>query len=102
MKDDTMRPVLFAEFTAREGHTETVRELITGLAANVHTEPGNVAFTVHTRADEPRRFVVYEVYRDDAAFQEHISAEYGAVFNAAIVNHIEEPATRLTWLHDVG
>ena len=38
------------------------------------------------------------MYRDEAAFDTHIAADYGAVFNAALGPLIEEDGSRLTWL----
>ena len=44
---------------------------------------------------------MFEVYEDDAAFQEHISADYGARFNGELADHIEEDGSVLTWLQPV-
>ena len=89
---------LYAEFTARPGNEEAVRALVAGLTVDVRAEPGNLAFAAHTLVDNPRHWFVYEEYVDDAAFQAHITAPYGAVFNAALVQLIEEDASQLTWL----
>lgn len=35
------------------------------------TEPGNIAFDVLQQADDPTRFVIYEVFRDEAAARAH-------------------------------
>lgn len=89
---------LFAEFTALPGHEAQVAQLMAGLTEQVRREPGNVQFLPCTRADEPRRWFVFEQYRDEAAFRAHITAEYGREFNAALVQHIVEDGSRLTWL----
>ena len=52
----------------------------------------------YTLEANPRRWFVYEVYRDAAAFEAHISADYGATFNAALNPLIEEDGSQLTWL----
>jgi len=44
---------------------------------------------------------VFEVYEDDAAFQQHISADYGARFNSELAGLIEEDGSVLTWLRPV-
>lgn len=92
-----MNTVLYATFTAKPGSEADVSRLIRQLAEQVRTEPGNVVFEVSTFADEPRRFFVYEVYADEDAFHAHISAPYGAVFNAALNELIEEPSSQLTF-----
>ena len=89
---------LIAEFTALPGQGNTVAELLAGLATNVRQEPGNVAFDCFRRLDDGTRFVVYEIYRDKAAFKAHISADYGAVFNARLRGLIIEPNSVLTFL----
>ena len=89
---------LFAEFTARPGNEQSVADLVAGLTAQVRAEPGNLVFEPNTLEVEPRRWFVYEVYVDEAAFQAHITAPYGAVFNAALAPLIEEDGSKLTWL----
>ncbi|PPF18691.1 MULTISPECIES: putative quinol monooxygenase [unclassified Rathayibacter] len=90
--------ILYAEFTAKPGHEETVAGMIADLAVLVRREPGNVEFTPYRREDDPARFFVYEVYRDEDAFQAHISADYGAEFNRELGPLIVEPHSQLTWL----
>lgn len=89
---------LYAEFTAKPGCADEVAALIAGLAEDVRTEPGNVVFEVYQEAEDPNRFFVFEVYRDEAAFQVHIAMPYGAVFNAKLNELIEEPNSQLTFL----
>jgi quinol monooxygenase YgiN len=89
---------LYAEFTARPGDEQRVADLVAGLAERVRAEPGNIAFEPYTLEAEPRRWFVYEVYKDAAAFDAHITADYGAVFNAALGPLIEEDGSQLTWL----
>ena len=90
--------VLYAEFTAKPGQEERVDDLIGGLTDQVRAEPGNLEFVVYRERDEPRRFFVFERYADQEAFQTHIGAEYGAVFNAALGDLIEEDGSQLTFL----
>ena len=78
---DTAPRILYAEFTAKPGHEETVAGMIADLGDLVRQEPGNVEFVPYRREDDPARFFVYEVYRDEYAFQENIYAVYVTVFN---------------------
>lgn len=89
---------LIAEFTARPAQGDTVAALLADLATQVRQEPGNIAFDCFRRLDDTARFVVYEIYQDRAAFAAHISADYGAVFNASLRNLIVEPNSVLTFL----
>ncbi len=92
---------LIAEFTARPGQGDAVADLLAGLTTDVRNEPGNVVFDGHRRMDDATKFVVYEIYRDRAAFEAHISAPYGAVFNAKLRDLIVEPNSVLTFLTPV-
>jgi (4S)-4-hydroxy-5-phosphonooxypentane-2,3-dione isomerase len=40
-------------------------------ARNTVQEPGNLRFDVLQQADDPNRFMLYEVYRDDAGAKAH-------------------------------
>jgi quinol monooxygenase YgiN len=89
---------LCAEFTAIPGAEDRVAALVRDLTAQVRAEPGNLVFNPHTLVDEPRRWFVYELYRDEAAFRDHLAAEYGAVFNAALAPLVDGGRSRLTML----
>ncbi|WP_105973864.1 putative quinol monooxygenase [Streptomyces geranii] len=93
-----MKKTLLAEFTAREGAEEEVARLIGDYALKVREEEGNVVFDVYTKATAPRAFWIFEVYTDEAAFQTHLKAPYGAPFNELLVPLIEEDASVLTFL----
>jgi quinol monooxygenase YgiN len=97
-----MTKTLYAEFTVKPGSEARVAEMMRELTEKVRSEPGNELFLPYTRESNPREYFVFEVYRDEAAFQEHISADYGAVFNGELVRHIEEDGSVLTWLQPHG
>lgn len=96
---DTHEVVLYAEFTAKEGAADEVEELLRGFAQTVQAEPGNLTFDVYRRADSPMQFYVFEIYRDRAAFEEHVAAESGREFNDALGRLIVEAGSELTFLH---
>jgi quinol monooxygenase YgiN len=93
-----MPKTLYAEFTVKRGHEARVAEMMRELAGHVRQEPGNVTFAPYTEEANPNRYFVFEVYADDAAFQAHITADYGARFNAELTDLIEGDASELTWL----
>jgi quinol monooxygenase YgiN len=90
--------VLYAEFTARPGTAPDIAHLLREYAAAVRSEPGNIAFDVYRRKEAPDRFFVFEIYRDRAAFEQHLAAEAGRVFNGALTGLIRETASELTFL----
>ena len=66
-----MAYVLIARMTAREGEQDRAAEIILELAAASSAEPGNVHYIPHRDPEDPRVFVIYEQYRDKAAFEDH-------------------------------
>jgi quinol monooxygenase YgiN len=93
-----MLKTLYAEFTAKPGQEARVTEMLGELAAHVRKEPGNVVFDPYTEEANPNHYFVFEVYADEAAFEAHISADYGARFNAELADLIEGEGSALTWL----
>jgi quinol monooxygenase YgiN len=90
--------IQYAEFTAKPCLESQVQELKSDLAEKVRQERGNTEFTVYRERDNPRKFFVFEEYVDEASFEAHIDAEYGAVFNRQLSSLIEEGASQLTCL----
>ncbi|MCX5052657.1 MULTISPECIES: putative quinol monooxygenase [unclassified Streptomyces] len=96
-----MNKTLLAEFTAREGAQDEVARLLGEYALKVREEEGNLAFDVYTKTSHPRAYWIFEVYRDEEAFQAHLKAPYGGPFNAELTPLIEEDASVLTFLDPV-
>jgi quinol monooxygenase YgiN len=93
-----MSKTLYAEFTVKAGSEARVSEMMKELTQLVRAEAGNELFLPYTREESPREYFVFEVYRDEAAFQQHIKADYGARFNKELAEHIEGEGSELTWL----
>ncbi len=68
--------VLVARMTTREGEQERAVEALDKLAAASSAEPGNVHYITHRDAENPRVFMIYEQYRDKAAFEAHGQTEH--------------------------
>ncbi len=56
---------------AREGEADAAAEIIARFAPAARGEPGLESLAVHRNADDPSRFLFYEVFRDAAAFEAH-------------------------------
>ena len=93
--------ILHAVFTARPEKGDEVAALLRDFAEVVRAEEGNVVFDATRLVDDPDRFFVYEVYRDDEAFQTHLSSPAGGPFNAELQELIVEPASQLTFLQRI-
>jgi quinol monooxygenase YgiN len=71
-----MAYVLIARMTAREGEEERAAELIGQLVPASNAEPGCIQYVPHRAADDPRTFLLYEQYKDAAAFEAHTQTEH--------------------------
>jgi quinol monooxygenase YgiN len=60
-----------ARYVVNEGHEGTVADLLRRNAEASRSEPGCLEFTVYQGIDDPRRFLLYERYTDEGAFQAH-------------------------------
>lgn len=101
MPPSTGTVALYAEFAAVPGRGRDVERLIAAFADVVRAEPGNLVFDVYRKADAPDHFFVYEIYRDQAAFDAHIGSEAGALFNAELGELIHGDGSTLTGLRPV-
>ncbi len=63
--------VLAVTWMAKTGREAEVAELFAKLTAESRKEPGCAIYQVHRHRTEPRRFFIYEQYKDDAALEAH-------------------------------
>ena len=63
--------VLAVTWVAKVGREAAVAELFVKLTEESRKEPGCAMYQVQRHRTEPRRFFIYEQYRDDAALEAH-------------------------------
>ena len=68
--------VLAVTWMAKVGHEADVAALFQKLTEHSRKEPGCSMYQVHRHKTEPRRFFIYEQYKDDAALEAHRAAPY--------------------------
>jgi quinol monooxygenase YgiN len=93
-----MTIALFAEISPLPGQETHVEELLARFAERVRQEPGNLLFEAHRIIGAEPSVFVYESYRDDDAFQTHLSSEHGHEFNALLGPLVAGGGSRLTML----
>ena len=54
-------------------------------------EPGNLRFDVLQQADDPNRFLLYEVYRDEAGMESHKQTAHYAKWRDTVGPWMAEP-----------
>ena len=68
--------VLAVTWMAKLGHETDVATLFKKLTEESRKEPGCVLYQVHRHKTEPRRFFIYEQYKDDAALEAHRASQH--------------------------
>lgn len=68
--------VLAVTWMAKTGREAEVATLFSKLTEESRKEPGCLMYQVHRHRTEPRRFFVYEQYKDDAALETHRNAQH--------------------------
>jgi len=54
-------------------------------------EPGNMRFDVNQQSDDPTRFVLYEVYRDEAGAKAHKDTPHYQKWRDTVADWMAEP-----------
>lgn len=68
--------VLAVTWMAKAGHEAEVVGLFSKLTEESRKEPGCVMYQVHRHKTDPRKFFIYEQYKDDAALEAHRSTPH--------------------------
>jgi len=75
---------LTVRFTLRDGQAaQQFDQLVAQTIPGIRTEPGTLAYVVHTPEDEPLVRVFYELYADRDAFAAHEDQDHTKRFLAA-------------------
>ena len=86
--------VLLVQFTVKAGSEARCRELIRIMEENTRREPGCRQYTGHQSSEDPRRFMFYEVYDDQAALDAHGKMPYFKEHVTGGLSEIIESRTR--------
>jgi quinol monooxygenase YgiN len=71
-----MALVLIAKWLAKEGEEDRVEAALRQLAGPSRDEPGCLYYQPCRDRENPRSFVVFEIYRDEAAVAAHGESEH--------------------------
>jgi quinol monooxygenase YgiN len=71
-----MSTTLVVTWRARAGEEERVAEALRKMVPATQAEPGCEHYYAHRSRDDGRDFILYERYRDEAAFQAHQETEH--------------------------
>lgn len=93
--------LLLVEMNARPGAASELASLLSGLLDVARREPETLVYALHRQQANPDAFVLYELYRDRAAWEIHCAGE--AVQSALRqFNSLLTEAPRLVFCDTVG
>jgi quinol monooxygenase YgiN len=83
--------IVIAQYLTKPGEQEEVARVLRKHVADSKAEPGCLEFTVHQSIDSPERFVLYERYTDEGAFEAHrTSPHFAANIEQAVIPLLAE------------
>lgn len=86
--------ILHVHVHVRSEHLDAFREATLENARNSIQEPGVLRFDLVQQVDDPARFVIVEVYRDDAAVDAHRRSAHYAKWRDLAEPMMAEPRSR--------
>ena len=98
------RFAIIVEFTLHEDAVQKfMPQMLANAKASLDREPGCERFDVLHVAGKPHEIVLYEIYRNKAAFEEHLKTRHFLEFNAATAPLIKDKKiVELAYLNDEG
>ncbi len=92
---------IIVTFRIADGALAAFLELVcANAAASLADEPGCQRFDVLTDPKVPDAVVLYEIYDDEAAFQQHMTMPHFKVFDAEVAPMVVEKTVRALALVD--
>ena len=86
--------ILLVYLHAKPEQLEAFRAATIENASNSRREPGVVRFDFVQQNDDPTRFMLLEVYRDEAALASHRETPHYQAWAAKVPEMLAEPRTR--------
>lgn len=89
-----MLTILF-EVTVKEGLEEEFAELAKVMMRSTRAlDEGRVTFAWHRQVDDPRRFTLYEQWRDEAAVNAHLARIVGEIGRERFFGYFEKTSAQ--------
>jgi quinol monooxygenase YgiN len=86
--------ILHVHVHVKPEHLEEFKQATIENAANSLKEPGCVRFDVVQQTDDPTRFVLVEIYRDQQGHAAHRETAHYNAWVAKVTDLLAEPRTR--------
>ena len=87
---------IFVTINVKPEHVEAFKAASVGDAeGSTRDEPGCLRFDMHQDAENSARFYLYEVYRDEAAFQAHLETLHFIRWRDAVTSFFDGEPERI-------
>ncbi|MEQ4518189.1 antibiotic biosynthesis monooxygenase [Pseudarthrobacter sp. B907] len=90
---------IYTEYTALPGHEQQVTAMINELTLAAILEPGILLCAAYTLDHAPQKYLIFERYLDEQAFESHITSECRRQFTAKMSHHMEDEQPAMTRLN---
>ena len=77
------KTVIVARVMVKAGQEKAFIDIASKLVTATRAEEGNLFYALYQSTENPSAFIVYEEYKDDAAFEAHASSAHFAAFAEA-------------------
>jgi len=77
-------------FIAKEGSEAKMKELLTAMVSPSKIEDGCIFYDIFVYADNPRKFIAVESWRDEAALDGHKSTKHYAIYKSSYEPYCEK------------
>jgi quinol monooxygenase YgiN len=67
--------VVVAQWLAKDGKGDEIAAVLKTAVMNSRAEPGCVLFMANRSVENPGKFVLYEQFKDETAFQAHVATD---------------------------
>jgi quinol monooxygenase YgiN len=71
-----MAYVVLAKWTAKEGQEDRLAEICDEMTESSRAEPGNLYYQAQRSVEDPRLFLLYEQYSDEAGYEAHMASDH--------------------------
>jgi (4S)-4-hydroxy-5-phosphonooxypentane-2,3-dione isomerase len=68
--------VMVVHWLAQPGEEENLADILQIMVRETRLEPGCIRYEANRSTEDPRQFLIYEVYRDEAAQKAHEDSEH--------------------------
>jgi quinol monooxygenase YgiN len=84
------KKTVVARVFVKEGKEAAFLEITAPLIQATRLEEGNISYVLYQSVSDPKEFIFYEEYKDDAALKTHASSAHFATFADAIADMLSK------------